>query len=930
MDGDVEPMDEDAHEQRVRPRVWFITDLAYGHGDAGAVPEEWEVCLLVREYRDHFCHNPPTVKGVLEWIFTLLGLPSRGDVDWAAIDIRINKEAYRFSRLKRLVKLYSLDDTEEDIGNMMRQIDAMRHTIRETLLANFMCVARIQGATHRHVPVDVVQEEDGDVLTLSNCDLSKLTSFQSVFVKIQSVLAACDLRRASGHFFERVVTQSGIGTQTFRPLMDIKTFVNLHTRIEDNFVAWQEVTQTSAVYPQLIDYLTTRPLSEASDLEENVHLRSYEGDRYGRFAVIYDCAQDMAWPLIDRTNWNTMADAVNTVRTHIYGKENFVSCVPPDPADVCIKHMMAEFPFDTYLEALEVDCAFIGTCWRECEEFECRHGAQYELTSPTLRRLMHERFPLPEAGESDMEPEMWGRTWQPAACGSEIDKLVDFKPCADVLDCVRKRLPVDAKFLEGCRRNSKITMENNDPPVFVPLVTPPRRRRAQLTRDEYDEVVRECSEMLLWCRNKVTHLHYVRLPVTGLEWYHVGMSRPTNGVELKNEALARMLSTSLRLTQEQWDALRVVVLGTVDLHQDHYVELPTGGYMQPRQRMFRPHVGRTWRDCLVAQVEQVYLCQDFTPHDRFMIYALKGRTLLRVGEFDRSQMTLFIEGTGGCGKSTLMRLMQLFWSHHRMGVLSSNIEAKFGMSQVMRGSQPSLKPGDFPISIACAIFCNEVSEDLNLVQEEWQTSCSGELGSYAVKNKVPLECVCAAQHFWVGNQFPKHWKNDQLQVSRRLAAVRMLNPVEPRKERIFDEMERRIGTVQRGIVLAYREFVAQNEDIDPMSVLSKLPPAFRDYFERGLRLTKPVEAVLQDDSYVRVCEGGIILMKEFRAIVHRYCADYRIEKLVGWGEHLYSEAFRKRGIVARKVPRLEYEQNTYHNVEAITGLCKVIEEIAHP
>ena len=89
-----------------------------------------------------------------------------------------------------------------------------------------------------------------------------------------------------------------------------------------------------------------------------------------------------------------------------------------------------------------------------------------------------------------------------------------------------------------------------------------------------------------------------------------------------------------------------------------------------------------------------------------------------------------------------MNLMQKFWPPHRTGIMSSNIEAKFGMSQVLRNGK------------TLAIFCNEVSADLNLVQEEWQTSCSGEEGSYAVKHGAPLQCKCLAQHFWVGNMFP--------------------------------------------------------------------------------------------------------------------------------------------------------------------------------
>jgi len=50
----------------------------------------------------------------------------------------------------------------------------------------------------------------------------------------------------------------------------------------------------------------------------------------------------------------------------------------------------------------------------------------------------------------------------------------------------------------------------------------------------------------------------------------------------------------------------------------------------------------------------------------------------------------------------------------------------------------------FGMSAVCkarAVFCNEVSAELNIVQEEWQTSVSGEWGSYAVKFKERREKI---------------------------------------------------------------------------------------------------------------------------------------------------------------------------------------------
>ena len=74
----------------------------------------------------------------------------------------------------------------------------------------------------------------------------------------------------------------------------------------------------------------------------------------------------------------------------------------------------------------------------------------------------------------------------------------------------------------------------------------------------------------------------------------------------------------------------------------------------------------------------------------------------------------------------MLKVQQQFWPPHLRGILSSNMQPQFGMSAVCK---------------ARAVFCNEVSAELNIVQEEWQTSVSGEWGSYAVKFKERREKI---------------------------------------------------------------------------------------------------------------------------------------------------------------------------------------------
>ena len=152
----------------------------------------------------------------------------------------------------------------------LKRIDAIRNSMREYLLSNAKFLHHMSPYHFGNItPEDTTPE---DVPTLLDHDSTKLNSFQSAFIKLQSILATCDLRRADGYFFERIVTHAGVETQSFRAVMPVDEFIDQHTRIEDNFVAWKEVTDTATVYPQLISYLTKRPISEARFLEENHQL----------------------------------------------------------------------------------------------------------------------------------------------------------------------------------------------------------------------------------------------------------------------------------------------------------------------------------------------------------------------------------------------------------------------------------------------------------------------------------------------------------------------------------------------------------------------------------------------------------------------------------------------------------------------------------
>lgn len=330
-------------------------------------------------------------------------------------------------------------------------------------------------------------------------------------------------------------------------------------------------------------------------------------------------------------------------------------------------------------------------------------------------------------------------------------------------------------------------------------------------------------------------------------------------------------------------------------------------------RLFRVHTGRTWRDCDAREIDHIYKCQEFTSHDMFMLYALKGRLFFDVGELDTHEMTFFLQGVGGCGKSTIMKAQQNFWPPHLTGILSSNMQEEFGMSAVaMNGN-------------ARVIFCNEVSDSLKVVQEEWQTSVSGEMGSYSVKNKEPLVLKWKAQHFWIGNAFPEKFKNGQGQVTRRLAGVYMNKPVNPRQGNISSFIAIRLGSLLRKEILAYHEWNRLTGTIDPMSTLRLLPPAFRSFAERARRATNPIEAFIKDPEYIRL---GHELVMPLEKVKERY-NQYRVDKEIGhrktkFHESLYQLPFTENGITEIETdPEFTYEGQHYGRVRALRGLAGV-------
>jgi hypothetical protein len=155
---------------------------------------------------------------------------------------------------------------------------------------------------------------------------------------------------------------------------------------------------------------------------------------------------------------------------------------------------------------------------------------------------------------------------------------------------------------------------------------------------------------------------------------------------------------------------------------------------------FDPHdETHDWRMIETPTLQYMLEYQGIKDEVQEWMYILLGRMLYQVNDHDSWQCCIFLKGSGGTGKSTLCALIAKFYENDQVGMLSNNIEKKFGLSGIM--------PPEKVIFIA-----PEVKKDLQLDQAELQSIISGEKVQVNIKNKTAHDVKWTSPGIFAGNE----------------------------------------------------------------------------------------------------------------------------------------------------------------------------------
>lgn len=290
-----------------------------------------------------------------------------------------------------------------------------------------------------------------------------------------------------------------------------------------------------------------------------------------------------------------------------------------------------------------------------------------------------------------------------------------------------------------------------------------------------------------------------------------------------------------------------------------------------------------WYAIPTESIQSVYTQQDLPEDVIRWMYALKGRLLYEVGELDSWQVILFVIGKAGTGKSTIGKCVAAFYQPMDVAVLSSNIEKKFGLSNVY----------DKKLFVAY-----EVRANFGLEQAEFQSMCSGEPMSIARKFNSTVDIRWKVPGLLCGNEAPG-WVDAARSVQRRTICVEFQKRVKKPDPQLHDKMMKEIVQILHKSNVAYQEMVFRFRDQDVWDVL---PDYFHQTAKRFAASTNSLTSFIMISGKVELGTDHATYYMPFGDFTKEYSNYVKAKNLtmIRMNEESYNSIFESFGITIEK------------------------------
>jgi hypothetical protein len=290
------------------------------------------------------------------------------------------------------------------------------------------------------------------------------------------------------------------------------------------------------------------------------------------------------------------------------------------------------------------------------------------------------------------------------------------------------------------------------------------------------------------------------------------------------------------------------------------------------------------------------------------VYAFVGRLFYDLGELDDWQVALFLEGVARSGKSTFTKIVKKFYETMDVGVLSNNIERKFGL---------------YSLKDKLLFLAPEIKADLGLEQSEFQLLIEGGDMQLPVKFKESQYIRWKTPGLFAGNEPPEYSDNSG-SISRRLLVLKFVKKVTNADPDLDRKLEEEIPKLIKKSVSAYLGSINQYSGMDLWKVL---PKYFRDTQTDMAISTNSLQHFISSGKVV-IGEDYYCREKNFVQAFNEHCRECHLERHKFTSDY-YLGIFGNHGITIKKNCKMKYPNNESGRVYQgafIFGLDLVQEE----
>lgn len=295
--------------------------------------------------------------------------------------------------------------------------------------------------------------------------------------------------------------------------------------------------------------------------------------------------------------------------------------------------------------------------------------------------------------------------------------------------------------------------------------------------------------------------------------------------------------------------------------------------------------------------DSIFEHQNITDDILKWVYVFTGRLIYEIDEMDGWQVIFFVQGQAGTGKSTyVINVCKQFYDEEDVGVMSNNIQTKFGLSDLV----------DKLLYVA-----PEIKRDFSIEQGEFQSIVSGD--------KVTINIKCKSSRFenWkipgvmAGNESPDFIDNSG-SIQRRMASIKFNNKVHEGDLLLGKKLQNEMGNIIQKCNRYYLEYA---EKYGRKNIWTVLP----DYFANTRNeIAQSTNALIHFLSSGKMSFGvdKYIPEKIFIQLFNQHCMDNNYKKC-RFNQDFYTGPFSQFNIKVEKLTKKKYfgktMQSTFFN-----------------